>query len=287
MKIPSSSSLPVIALITLFSFPASGSAQSILLSASSFTLLGGSAITNTGATVITGNVGLSPTTEAAITGVPPAVIIGGSIIDTGNITAQARLDFIKAAAGLAAMPSSEDLSGEDLGDLTLLPGVYTFDAAAQLTGTLTLDANGENNAFWVFQIGSALTTAVNSSVTVTNLGSNGGSDDGIFWVAGTSITIDTNNTIMGNYLANTSITLDTGSQGNGRALALAAISLDTNVISDIVSSQTGPGSNDWTGGLMYDPNGFVVPVPEPAAFVWLAPLSTLGLALWRRSRLAN
>jgi len=278
MKIQYLISWPVAALLALLGTPEAGFAQSILLSASSFSLLGGSAITNTGVTnIMGGDVGLYPAAESAITGIPPAVITGGTIIATGSVTEQAQVDFAKAAAGLAAMPSTADLSGQDLGGMTLAPGVYTFSAAAQLTGILTLDAEGQNDAYWVFQIGSTLTTAVSSVVRVINEGSNGGSDDGIFWDAGSAIVIDTNNTILGNYLAETSITFDTSSQGYGRALAVDAITLDTNIV-----NIQDPNGGDWTGGLTYDISGQVVPVPEPAAFLWLAPLGALGLVLWRR-----
>jgi hypothetical protein len=225
-------------------------------------------------------VGLSPTATSAITGFPPAVITGGSIIGTGVVTGQARTDLIKAAAGLAAMPSGLNESGTDLGGLTLTPGVYTFNAAAGLTGNLILNAEGENNAVWVFQIGSTFTTAADATVTVVNLGSNGGSDDGVFWDAGSAITFGAGNDIVGNYLAGTSITFGTGTFGAGRGLALAAISLDGNTLNAL----GGPDGGDWTGGLAYDSNGHVVAVPEPAAVLWLAPLGALGFVLWRRAR---
>lgn len=267
MKIKNLIPLPVIlALAALLCAPASGSAspppfgstQSILLSAGDFTLLGGTAITSTGVlgtTIVNGNVGLAPGATTGITGFPPAVIIGGAIIGTSGVTGQARLDLITASVGLAGMPSDVNLSNVDLGGMTLSPGVYTFNAAAALSGALTLDAQGQNNVFWVFQIGTALTTAVNSTVTVINLGSNGGSDVGIFWNAGSAITFGANNEIAGNYLAGTSITFGAVTSGSGRALVLAAISLDNNII----VSRGGPGSSDWTGGLTYDLNGKVVP----------------------------
>jgi hypothetical protein len=263
----------------LLGAPVSGFAQSILLTASNFSLLGGSAITNTGLTVISdGNVGLFPTAESAITGIPPAVITNGSIVATGPVTQQAQLDLMTAATGLAGMPSDRNLSGQDLGGMTLAPGVYTFDAAAAQTGNLILDAQGRNNAYWVFQISTTLTTFTGANVTVINYGSHGGDDDGVFWDAGSAITIGVNNVVLGNYLAGTSITLGTSTHGEARNLALAAISLDNN----IVSAQGGPGGSDWSGGLTYDPSGNVVPVPEPAAVLWLAPLGALGWALRQR-----
>jgi hypothetical protein len=246
--------------------PVAVSAESILLSAGDFAVLGGTAISSTatvGTNIMSGNVGLSEELTTAITGFGPAVVTGGgAIIETGTITSQARLDFMKAATGLAAMPSNANLTGIELGGMTLSPGVYTFDSTAALTGTLTLDAQGQNNAFWVFQIGTALTTAAGSSVTVTDFGTNGGSDIGIFWNVGSAITIGADNQIEGNYLAATSITIGNGTHGNGRALALTTIALDNNQI----NSMGAPNSGDWTGGLVYDLNDNIVAVPEPAAF---------------------
>lgn len=218
--------------LALLMSAASGSA-SILLTSGKFAILGGTAITSTGVagTVIRdGNVGLSPGATTGITGFPPAVIQNGAIIATGPVTSQARIDLIKAQVGLAAMPSDKILSNVDLGGKTLRPGVYTFSGSATLSGALVLDARGRNDAFWVFQIGTSLITAVNSSVTVINPGSNGGRDCGIFWNAGSAITIGANNRIAGNYLAGTSITFGGKSSGAGRALARAGVSLDNNQI---------------------------------------------------------
>lgn len=236
---------------------------SILLSAGNFTFLGGTAITSTGVTgtvIRNGNVGLSPGATTGITGFPPAVIQNGAIIATGPVTRQARLDLIKVRVGLAGMPSDKILSNVDLGGKTLRPGVYTFDGAASQTGALVLDAHGRNGAFWVFQIGTALTTTVNSSVTLINPGSNGGRDCGIFWNAGSAITIGANNRILGNYLAGTSITFGIKSDRSGRALALAGISL----ADDQIDAKAGPGGADWTGGLKYNASGAVVPNPDLA-----------------------
>ncbi|MEO5914754.1 MAG: ice-binding family protein [Luteolibacter sp.] len=236
------------------------SSATILLSAENFALLGGTAITGSGVagTIIrNGDVGLSPGATSGITGFPPAVIENGAIIATGPVTGQARLDLIKAQVGLAGMPSDKTLSNIDLGGKTLRPGVYTFGGAAKLTGDLVLDARGRNGAFWVFQIGTALTTTVNSTVTLINPGSNGGRDCGIFWNAGSGITIGANNHIAGNYLAGTSITFGAKSSGGGHALARAGISLDNNQIDAI----GGPGVTGWSRGLKYDASGAVVPNP--------------------------
>jgi uncharacterized protein YhjY with autotransporter beta-barrel domain len=237
--------------------PLSGSAQSILLSAGDFALLGGTAITSTGTvgtTIRNGNVGLSPGATTGITGFPPAVIVNGAIIATGGVTGQARLDLIRASVGLAGMASTANMSTVDLGGKTLAPGVYTFNGAASQSGALVLDAQGQNNVAWVFQIGTAFTSAINSTVTFINLGSNGGSDLGVFWNAGSAVNIGANNQFVGNYLSGTSVVMGGLSAGGGRALALAGVSLDTNT----VNAHGGLGGGDYTGGLKYAPNGSVV-----------------------------
>jgi autotransporter-associated beta strand protein len=257
--------LPVVALAAMYCAPAAGFAQSVLLTAGNFALLGGTAITSTGTTgtnIITGNVGLSPGATSGITGFPPAVITGGgAIIATGAVTAQARLDLITASVALARMPSNVNMSNVNLGGTTLAPGVYTFNGAADLTGALVLDAKGQNGVAWVFQIGTSLTTAINASVKFVNLGSNGGSDLGVFWDAGSAITIGANNTIAGNYLAGTSITFGSVTSGGARALALAGISLDNNT----VNAKGGPAGGDLSGGLVYSASGAAVALPGSAA----------------------
>ncbi len=255
---------------------------SILLSAEDFALLGGTAITSTGAvgTVISnGNVGLSPGATTGITGFPPAVIANGTIIATGPVTGQARADLIMVQTALALMPVTTILSNQDLGGMTLTSGVYKFDAAATLSGALFLDGEGNDNAYWVFQIGDTLITSLNSTVTMINPGPAGGSDYGVFWNVGTSVTIGEGNTILGNYLAGVSITMGANADGSGRALALAGITLDQNEI----DAYGGPQGSDWTGGLMYDQLGNIVPIPEPSA-VLLSSFALFGFLCTRRAR---
>lgn len=275
--------LRIVAIAALLAIPASGFAQTILLSADDFAILGGTAVTSTGTAgtvVSSGNVG----SATAITGFPPGVItppytqiVGGPVVN------QALLDLNTAQVGLAGMPSNVTLSNVDMGGLTLASGVYTFGAAASQNGALTLDAQGQNGVFWVFQIGTSLTTSAGSTVTLINPGTNGGSDDGIFWVAQSGITIGAGSTMLGNYLAGTSITFSgtTNASLGVRALAQAGITLDENEVNPF----GGPGGGDFTGGLTYGPGGSVIPlsnIPEPAALLWLLPLGALGLVLWRR-----
>jgi type VI secretion system secreted protein VgrG len=212
-------------------------------------------------------------------------VSGGAIHGPDGLSLGAQSDSTTAYNGLANMPVSGNLTGQDLGGLTLTSGVYRFDSLSQLTGTLTLDARGNNNAFWVFQIGSTLTTASGSSVNVINLGSNDGKDDGVFWQVGSSATLGTGTAFEGNILALASITLDTGATiSSGRALAqTGAVTMDTNDIS-IVSPNGGPG---YSGGLEFDQTGHVVaassPVPEPITMVALcAGFLALGGYIRRR-----
>jgi len=126
------------------------------------------------------------------------------------------------------MACNTNLTGQDLGGLTLSPGVYCFSSSAQLTGTLTLDAQGNGNALFVIQIGSTITTASNSSVLLIN----GGQACNVFWQVGSSATLGTDTAFVGNILALTSITLTTGADVSGRALARnGAVTMDTNNVS--------------------------------------------------------
>lgn len=279
--------LPLAASLALLGASSALNAQSILLTAHDFGVLGGTAITSTGVVgtnIVGGDVGLTPGATSGITGFPPAVVTGGGqIIETANVSSSVRPDLITAMTGLAGMASDVNLSNVDLGGMTLDSGVYTFDAAASLNGALVLDAKFQNEAFWVFQIGTSFTTAVNSSVTFINLGTNGGADLGLFWNAGAEIVIGGNNDVAGNYLSGTSITFGNQSEGGGRALALAGVSLDETVL----GLYGGPGGGDFTGGLAYAPGGAIVAtsaIPEPAATLWAAPSAVLAFSLLRRRR---
>jgi hypothetical protein len=286
----------VAALAAFLCSPAVGSA-SILKTGDSFAVLGAATVTNTvtGATTLTGNLGVYP--GSAITGLGTITINGVNGLSspdvhfTDGVAQQAWSDFSNAYDKLAAMTflAANDFTGAPtLGGRTLTSGVYHFGDAADLTGTLTLDAQGNNNAFWVFQIGKALTTASSSIVQVIHLGSNGGIDDGVFWQVGSSATLGSSTTFEGNILADQSITLNTSAKDeNGRLYArVGQVALDNNTISNICPNG-GPGFN---GGLGYDTNGNIVaigpspgpsPAPEPATMLLLG-LGLIGLAGVRR-----
>jgi large repetitive protein len=191
--------------------------------AASFAVLGSSTVTNTGLTTIVGNLGVSPGT--AVTGFPPGTVTGGTIHANDALAIQAQNDLTAAYDALASQAFNTDLTGQGLGGLTLAPGIYRFLSTAQLTGTLTLDAQGNANAVFIFQIGSTLTTASNSSVLVIN----GGNNCSVFWQVGSSATLGTVTAFKGNVLALTSITLNAGASVSGRLLARnGAVTLDTN-----------------------------------------------------------
>lgn len=203
-------------------------AQVPLGTAEDFAVLGASDVTNTGPSVITGDLGVSP--GSSVTGFPPGVVIG-TIHATDAAAAQAQSDLTTAYNTAAGLPCGTDLTGQDLGGMTLTPGVYCFATSAFLTGTLTLDMQGNPNAFFLFQIGSTLITASGSTVAMINSGG-ATCPSNLFWQVGSSATIGTGSSFAGNILALTSITLTTGAGMNGRALARnGAVTLDTNVIS--------------------------------------------------------
>jgi hypothetical protein len=181
---------------------------------STFAVLGGSTVTNTGTTLIGGNVGLSP--GSSITGFPPG-LVNGTIHTTDAFAAQAQVELTTAfntAMGLAC-PGGNVLTGLDLGGLTLTPGVYCFSSSAQLTGTLTLNALGNPNAEFIFQIGTTLTTATTSAVVLINQAQ----ASSVFWELGTSATFGTGTSFVGNVMALASISFNSGVSLQGRALA--------------------------------------------------------------------
>lgn len=204
-------------------------AQVDLGTAQSFGVLGASAVTNTGNSVIDGNLGIWPNTASSITGFPPGTYTG-TLHAADGVAQQAQSDLTTAYNAAAGLAFDVDLTGQDLGGMILTPGVYFFSSSAQLTGTLVLNALGDPDAEFVFQIGSTLTTAPNSTVAVLNGGSMPGCN--VFWQVGSSATIDTNTNFAGHILALTSISLNTGADiMYGSALAQnGAVTMQDNTI---------------------------------------------------------
>lgn len=205
-------------------------APNLLGTASTYGVLAASTITNTGTTDIYGDLGLSPGTS--VTGAP---IVHGTSHITDAAAAQAQLDATTAYNYFALLPSTGSITagGGGLDDAShggpLPPGVYTSGSSMDLSvgATLTLDAQGDANAQWVFQAGSSVTLNNGSTVSIIN----GGIASNVYWQVGSSATIGTTAVAKGTFIADQSITLQTGADLEGRALARnAAVTLDTNQI---------------------------------------------------------
>ena len=256
------------------SAPPIGQAQALATapprgSAVSFAVLGSSTVTNTGPTIVSGDLGLSPGT--AVTGFPPGLVSNGAIHAADAVAMQARDDANTAYVSAAGQPCDVDLSGQDLGGLTLVPGVYCFSSSAQLTGSLVLDGKGDPNAVFIFQVGSALTTATDSSVSVL-----GGSGCNVYWQVGSSATLGVRTHFVGNILALTSITLTTGATLAGQALAHdGAVTLDSNDVTLAVCTAV-PPPVALDGGVVDSgtPDGAIAPVDMagPAADGAIVPV---------------
>jgi len=239
--------------IALAGFSTQGQSTLNLDSAGGFAVLGGSTVTSVGNTILNGDLGVYPGTT--ITGFSPG-IVNGTTYAGGAAAQQAGSNALSVYNTLSSETPIQNLSGVDLGTLTLTPGVYSFSSSAQLTGILTLDAQNDPNARFDFLIGSTLTTASGASINLINNAEAGN----VFWQVGSSATLGTGTSFDGSIVADQSITLNTGTSLSGRALALnAAVTLDDNIVT--------------------------VPtiVPEPN-FFWMSVFALLFLALggsWR------
>ncbi|MGW3545807.1 ice-binding family protein, partial [Nocardia niigatensis] len=192
--------------------------------ASTFAVLGATTVTNTGATAITGDLGVSPGT--AVTGFPPGTVTSGAIHAGDAVAAQAHTD-LQIAYTDAAGRTPTALVTTDLAGQTLTSGVYHAVAGIGLNGTVTLDGQGNPNAVFIFQAGTTLITGAGSVVNLIN----GATPNNVFWQVGSSATLGANTNFAGNILAFTSVTVTGGTTANGDILALnGAITLDTNTI---------------------------------------------------------
>lgn len=219
--------------------------------AGNFAIVSSQGVTSSGFTVIDGNMALSPLTTITgftfSTSAGPGVM-NGTVHYNDLVAMQAQdnaLSAYNALAGRAYLPAN-DLTGLDLGGMTLAPGTYHFDTSAQLTGTLTLATGLDANAVYVFQIGSTLTTDLTSAVVVTGAGA--GVTPNIFWQVGSSATFTTGTSFTGNVLALASVSFGTGTTlTNGRALALnGAVTLLGNTVTAPAMVLAAPGRY-WNG----------------------------------------
>jgi hypothetical protein len=190
-----------------------------------FLVLAGSTVTNTGSSVISGDVGVSPLT--VVTGFPPGVLaLGGTIHKADGAAAQAQAALTAGYIDAAGRSGSTTVAGDLVGK-TLTAGIYKSTSSLANSGDLTLDAQGNPAAVFIFQISSTLITGSGSHIILAN----GAKACNVFWQVGSSATLGTNSVFKGNILALTSITLTTGANLEGRALARnGAVTLDTNVI---------------------------------------------------------
>jgi len=211
--------------------------------ASTFAVLAGSAITNTGATTIGGDIGISPGTS--ITGFPPGMQSSGTT-HVADGTALLAENALGTASTDAAGRTPFNTVTADLGGSTLVAGVYKSTSSMGLTGAVTLNGAGDSSSVFIFQAGSTLTTATSSSVVLEN----GAQACNVFWQVGSSATLGTTTNFAGTIIATTSITLNTGATLNGRALAIGgAVTMDANTINVptcLASSSTTTSSTSST-----------------------------------------
>jgi hypothetical protein len=192
--------------------------------AGGFGVLGGSTVTNTGATSVTGDLGVSPGT--AVTGFPPGTV-SGTIHSNDAAAAQAQADLTVAYNDAQSRTTGAVSVSGDLTGLTLAPGLYTSTTSLAISGALTLTALGDPDAVFIIQTGTTLTTGSGSRIILAG----GARASNIIWAVGSSATLGTNTDFKGTIMADQSITMNTGARLDGRALArIGAVTLDTNVI---------------------------------------------------------
>jgi type VI secretion system secreted protein VgrG len=290
-------SILVLAFVLPF-FAVSAYADSYLGSAGSFAVLGASNVTNTGATTLNGDLGLSPGTSITGSG---TITITGTIHATDGVAATGQADALTAYNSLAALPFTTNLGA---GVVNLAgpydAGVYSLGAGL-LNGAVTLDFQGVSNQNIVFQIGSTLTTGSGSSVSIINAASG----DNVYWVVGSSATLGTSTSFEGTIIALTSVAMQTTATDLcGSVIALnGAVTLDTNTISTTCpvvsggttigifgSGGTGTGTTVTGGsgsGSTAPPvitGGTTLLVPEPSTFASLSFGLALGLLAFRKLR---
>ena len=236
--------------LTLAVLASTAQAASVGLgTADRFAVLAASTVTNTGPSVIGGDVGVSPGT--AITGFPPGMVSApGTLHSADDVALQAQRDLGTAYSDAAGRSSTATISA-DLAGRTLTSGTYTSASSLGLNGDLTLDGENDPNAVFVFQAGSTLLVGTTSPGRV--LLTRGAQACNVFWQVGSSATIGPATQFVGNILALTSISLQTAATLNGRALARnAAVTLDSNTITKSTCATTGgdtpTGAGTSTGG---------------------------------------
>jgi Ice-binding-like len=238
-----------------------------LKTARRFAVLAGSGITNTGLTGITGDIGTFPTTS--ITGTS-TLVLNGTNHGGDAVTQQAKKDLVGAYINAANQGPVTPVAGGILGGLKLVSGVYNSASSMDLTGTLTLNGQGRDDSVFIFQVGSALTTASASQVRLVN----GAQGCNVFWQIGSSATLGTGSTFEGSVMALTSITANTGARVHGRLLARnGAVTLDTNRITRPTCATGAAPTPTPTASATATPTPSATATPSPT------PSSTPGVTV--------
>jgi hypothetical protein len=275
--------LPIGLLMSLLLAPSASAANPSvgLGTAASFSVLAGSTVTNTGPTTMFGDLGLSP--GSSVTGAPH--VLGATHVDDA-VAIGAKTDLTTAYNDAASRPTSGS-AGTELAGQTFTPGVRTASSSLLLSsGSVTLDAKGDPNAVFIFQIGSTLITGSNTSVSLIN----GAQACNVFWQVGSSATFGTGTRFVGTVMAAETITAGTAATFHGRLLAsVAAVNLDTNTIttSNCASSVTGEGGGSETTTPTEEQA--LVTAPKPTVPVTVVPLPPIGsrTTLTRHQREVN
>lgn len=229
----------------------------------SYSVLGGQSVTNTGSSILAQDLGVNPGTS--ITGFPPGLVLGTThAADAQAVLAQS--DLVSAYDDAASRTPTARIMG-DLAGMTLVSGVYVANETVELNGTLTLDGQGDPNAVWIFQVGSALTTASASSIELVN----GAQACNVYWQVGSSATLGTASDFKGSVLALTSVTVTNEATVEGRVLARnGSVTLDDNTFT----------SPECTTGSPAGPTAPVTPpaTPEPTVPPEATPTAPAGVA---------
>ncbi len=270
MKLPAGSMLILILVLPLW-VPIARADAIGLGNAANFAVLGATMVSNTGASVLEGDLGVY--SGNSITGFGPGTVTGTT--DTMDTLAKnAQSDLMTAISNLSLDGPGDVLSASSYATTdgeTLLPGVYSTGSTLEVAGTLNLDFNDQTDASFVFLVGSALTADGSSTIVLENVGAG----DSLYWVMSSSATIGTDAIFEGNLLAGVSITLDTGASIYcGRALAsTGAVTLDNNVVSTTcenspvttIGGATAPGN-----AFLEQSNGLAASAaPEPGSWLLL------------------